>query len=265
MSSSAASKAEMIQVARSEYKYRIRAAELPALRNWLLRYCTPDENSRSGEWYAIRSLYLDNAEFRMFQDAKQKAAYRLKLRARAYGEAQGSIKLEVKRRVRDLIVKTSATAQQSQWREASPLGLPGFHALSKPSMAEFLQLAESMHATPKMLVYYERQAFSSFVDDYVRVTFDRNVACQPMNSWDLTGDPRHWLSVDAPTGFGESESTYILEVKFLDAPPAWLRDMVLYFGLQRRGGSKYVKSIQRALLYRDPAWDLEPNWRARVA
>lgn len=246
----------MIQVARTEAKYRVRAEELPAMRDWLLRYCVPDENSRGGDWYAIRSLYLDNAAHRLFHDAQQKLAYRLKLRARAYGDATGAVKLEVKRRLRDQIVKTSATLRAEQWTAVTETGLSGIHGLGKASTGEFLQLAESLRAEPKMLVYYERQAFSSVVDEYVRVTFDRSVMCQAVRGWDLMGDPRGWVAVDGATGFGERESTFILEVKYMDAPPAWLRDLVLTFGLQRRGGSKYVKAMQRGMFYREPAWDL---------
>lgn len=248
--------AETIHVARTEAKYRVRAEELPAMRHWLLRYCVPDENSRGGDWYAIRSLYLDNRANRLYQDAQQKLAYRLKLRARAYGDAAGSVKLEVKRRVRDQIVKTSATLRAEQWADVTGTGLRGIHELGKASTGEFLQLAESLRAEPKMLVYYERQAFSSVVDEYVRVTFDRSVLCQPVREWELQGDSRAWLAVDGASGFGERESTYILEVKYMDSPPAWLRDMVLTFGLQRRGGSKYVKAMRRGLFYREPAWDL---------
>lgn len=249
---------ETIHIARTEAKYRVRAEELPAMRDWLLRYCVPDENSRGGDWYAIRSLYLDSSEFRMYRDSEQKLAYRLKLRARTYGDARGSVKLEVKRRVLGQIVKTSATVKAEQWAPAAAAGLRGFYDLGKPSMGEFLQLADSLHATPQMLVYYERQAFSSTVDEYVRVTFDRSVQCQAVREWDLRGDDRAWLSLDGPGGFGETASTYILEVKFQDAPPAWLRDLVLTFGLERRGGSKYVKAMQRGMFYREPAWDLVP-------
>jgi len=266
MFSKSVSPPDIIHVARSEYKYQIRAEVLPAIRRWLLQYCVPDENSRNGDWYAIRSLYLDNDDFRLFRDSREKLAYRLKLRARAYGDANGSIKLEVKRRTRDLIVKTSATVRQAQWVEAAPYGLDGLNAIAKPSMHEFLQLADTLRATPRLLVYYERQAFSSVVNDYVRVTFDRNVACQPMDRWTLTGDARQWLCLDAPTVFADRDSYYIMEVKFLDDPPAWLRDLVLEFGLERRGGSKYVKGIRRSFLYRDPAWDLYPQMLdARVA
>lgn len=252
-------KMETIHISRSELKYRVRAPELPALRRWLLRYCVPDAHSRGGEWYGVHSLYLDNGDLRLFQDAQQKLPHRLKLRARAYGEAGGSVKLEVKRRVRDRIVKTSATLAARRWAEAAPLGLRGLRDLAEPSMGEFLQLTESLRATPRMLVSYERQAFSSAVDEYVRVTFDRNIRCQALPRWELIGDARAWVPVDAATGFGERESTYVMEVKLLDSPPEWVRDLVLSFGLERRGGSKYVRSAQRALLYREPAWDLWPH------
>lgn len=252
-----------IRVARSEFKYQIFSDDLPAIRQWLSRYCVPDENSRSGDWYAIRSLYLDTNEFRLYRDAEEKLPFRFKLRARAYGDATGSIKLEVKRRIQDLIVKTSATVRAPQWAEAAGEGLRGLYDIATPSMAEFLQLTDTLGATPRMLVYYERQAFSSFLDGYVRVTFDRHMACQPMRRWDLRGAPREWVSVDAPAAFAERDSAYVMEIKFVDSPPAWLRDLVLRFGLQRRGFSKYGRAVQRMVLGFEPALDRTPGaWSA---
>lgn len=250
---------ERILVSRREYKYAIADRQLPAIRDYLLRYCVPDANAQTPDWYAIRSLYLDDSDFTLFQDAKIKAPYRLKLRARAYGDASGSIKLEVKRRVRDLVVKTSATVKAPQWAERAPGGLPALAALNLPSMAEFVQFAETFRATPRLLVYYERQAFSSLVDDYVRVTFDRHIQCQSLTRWDLRGDPRAWLPLDAPRAFAQSDSQYVMEVKFTDNPPDWLRDMILHFGLERRGYSKYVRGVARLWHESEPAWDLRPR------
>lgn len=244
---------ERILVSRREFKYAIRDWQLPAIRDYLLRYCTPDANSQSADWYAIRSLYLDNDAFTLFADSKAKAPYRFKLRARAYGDASGPIKLEVKRRVRDLVVKASATMQPAQWKNAPP------DALSLPAAAEFLQLSETLRATPRLLVYYERQAFSSIVDNYVRVTFDRHIQCQPLSEWDLLGDPRAWRPLDAPRAFGDGGSPYIMEIKFTDTPPAWLRDMAIHFGLERRGYSKYVRGVAGLWLDSEPAWDLRPR------
>lgn len=247
-----------IRVARSEFKYSVPAAEVPAIAAWLERYCIPDIFSRGGGWYSIRTLYFDSNDFRLYRDAAEGLPFRLKLRARTYGDAAGDVKLEVKRRLRDLIVKTSATVKAFEWSRAATDGLAGLLELGKPSTREFLQLVESFQAAPRMLVYYERQAFSSVVDDYVRITFDRRMCCQPENEWNLTGLPRQWLPVDAPSAFGERESSCVLEVKFQDAPPAWLRDMVLRFGLERRGFSKYVRAVERGALREEPAWDLWP-------
>jgi SPX domain protein involved in polyphosphate accumulation len=262
MTASEPTKPGTICVARSEFKYQICGEELPAIRQWLLRYCVPDENSREGDWYAIRSLYLDNSDFRLYRDAEEKLPFRFKLRARAYGDASGGIKLEVKRRVQDLIVKTSATVRAPHWATAAPDGLRGLYDVATPAMGEFLQLTETTRATPRMLVYYERQAFSSLVDEYVRVTFDRHMACQPMLKWDLRGDPREWVSVDAPAAFAERDSAYVMEIKFVASPPAWLRDLVLRFGLQRRGFSKYGRAVQRGVLGFEPALDLTPGLRS---
>lgn len=250
---------ERILVSRREFKYAIADWQLPSIRNYLLRYCVPDANAQSADWYAIRSLYLDTNDFALFRDSKEKAPYRFKLRARAYGDASGSIKLEVKRRVRDLVVKSSATVKAPQWAELAPGGLPALASLGLPSMAEFVQFTETLRATPRLLVYYERQAFSSLVDNYVRVTFDRHIQCQSLNNWDLLGDHRAWRPLDAPRAFGQSDSQYVMEIKFTDYPPDWLRDMVLHFGLERRGYSKYVRGVARLWHEAEPAWDLRPR------
>lgn len=103
------------------------------------------------------------------------AGTRFKLRIRSYGDGDGPVKLEVKRKLRDIIYKTSATVSPDGW-----------------SAAELLQLVESVRALPRILVRYERLAFSSVVDSYVRVTFDRRMICQPVEGLDLQGDPLAW-------------------------------------------------------------------------
>jgi hypothetical protein len=99
----------------------------------------------------------------------------------------------------------------------------------------------------------------STIDDYVRVTFDRRILCQPMHNWKLSGNLRLWRAVDDPATVREDNSTYVLELKFRIAPPIWLRDLVRTFGLVRRGFSKYARSAQRIRTDRDPAWDLRSH------
>lgn len=245
-----------MEISRYEFKYHIPPDRLPDLRRFLLRYCDADVNSR-GDWYPIYSLYLDNDRYKMYRDTEDGAPWRMKLRVRGYANPQAPVKLEVKRRMKDLVRKTSAVVTPADWhritrtRDLFDIGQRG----------EFVQFTESLRATPKMLVSYERLAFSSKVDDYVRVTFDRRMRCQPMRDWSLLGQDTLWRNVDDPASLGGGRSVYLMELKFVLAPPAWLRDMVNYFELQRRGYSKYGRAVRRCVFEQESAWDLRTSRR----
>lgn len=240
-----------MEISRYEFKYHIPPDRLPELRRYLLRYCDADVNSR-GDWYPIYSLYLDNDGYKMYRDTEDGAPWRMKLRVRGYANAEAPVKLEVKRRLKDQVRKTSALVSASDWARVGRVAdLPGIG-----QRGEFVRFTESLRAAPKMLVSYERLAFSSKIDDYVRVTFDRRMRCQPMRDWSLAGQECRWRSVDDPASLGGGRSVYLMELKFVLAPPAWLRDMVNHFELQRRGYSKYGRAVRRCVFERESAWDL---------
>ncbi len=238
-------------ISRYEFKYHIPPDMLPGLRRYLLRYCDADINSR-GDWYPISSLYLDNDNYKMYRDTEENAPWRMKLRVRGYANPDSPVKLEVKRRMKDQVRKSSALVSPADWSRISRTS----DLLQTGHRGEFLQFTESLRATPKMLVSYERLAFSSKIDDYVRVTFDRRMRCQPVRDWSLTGQPSRWRNVDDPASLGGGRSVYLMELKFVLAPPAWLRDMINHFELQRRGYSKYGRAVRRCVFERESAWDL---------
>lgn len=242
-------------VSRYEFKYLVNADQAPQLRRFLSQYCSADTNAQSKEWYGIQSLYFDTPDFAFYRASVGKAVERLKLRARTYATFTGPVKLEIKRRVGDVVWKRSFLTTHDVWDGLDRDGASGLARTHSPSRP-FVQLVEEMRAAPKVLVTYERHALYSNLDDYVRVTFDRRICSQRMHRWSLTGDPRRWLAVDGALTAGEDESMYVLELKFKVAPPAWLRDMVTRFGLVRRGFSKYSRSVTRIRSDRDSAWDL---------
>jgi hypothetical protein len=243
----------LITVSRYEFKYLLTAHEAPPIRRHLLRYCVPDTNALGTDWYGIQSLYLDTPDYAFYRTSVEKAVERLKLRVRGYTTGTGPLKVEVKRRVGDVVAKTSLLTTPPIWAELTGAGP---RSATDAEVPLFLRRVEQMRATPKLLVRYERQALHSVVDDYVRVTFDRRIQCQQMLQWSMQGDPRGWLPVDRPPSVNEEESTYVLELKFKVAPPAWLHDMVTRFGLVRRGFSKYARATTLLRTERDPAWDL---------
>lgn len=243
----------LITVSRYEFKYLLTAEEMPPIRRFLLRYCLPDTNAYGLEWYGIQSLYLDTPDYAFYRTSVEKAVERIKLRVRGYTTGTGPLKVEVKRRVGDVVSKTSLITTPPIWAELTGAGP---RVAGPGEVPLFLRRVEQMRAMPKLLVRYERHALHSVIDDYVRVTFDRRIQCQQMLQWSMSGDPRGWLPVDHPPSANEEESTYVLELKFKVAPPAWLHDMVARFGLVRRGFSKYARATTLLQTVRDPAWDL---------
>jgi SPX domain protein involved in polyphosphate accumulation len=253
-------KIDMIQVSRYEFKYLLTSDEVPDVRKFLLRYCIQDANADGAEWYGIRSLYLDTPDYAFYRASTEKAVERLKLRVRGYARGNGPLKLEIKRRIGDVISKKSMLTSRAHWSAIAERGLSSLIAEGDGSQFPFLRLVEQMRAAPKVLVTYERSAFHSTIDDYVRVTFDRKIVCQPMHHWRLEGNPRLWRAIDDPGTIQENDSTYVLELKFQLAPPAWLHDLVTALSLTRRGFSKYARSVTRIQPDRDPAWDLRTRW-----
>ena len=260
------SKHVFISLARHELKYTIAPELMDPIRAFLRPYCRMDEHAaREKEgFYTITCLYLDDDRYRMFWDAEERAPVRAKLRVRGYGEAPHQIvKFEIKRRIDDLVVKSSVTVPGDSWvrllsapAETASLSLD---RAQRNALEMFLLTARTLGAGPKMLVRYERQAFHSLIDNYVRITFDRRLVHQPMTACDLTGTPRNWKAIDDLTSMGFHTSGVVLELKFLvvGAPP-WIADLVRTFHLERRGYSKYGCAVRRSVLGGEPAWDLAP-------
>lgn len=239
---------------RYEYKYTIPAGLVAPIRASLQPYCNIDPNAaREPEgFYTITTLYLDSDDYRTFWDKEGEAPQRYKLRVRTYGlEADGPVKFEVKRRFNDVFRKSRVSVPREEWPAliARPAKTALFPRGSREQAAfeDFLCLTHAIRATPKVLVRYERQAFVSRIDRYVRVSFDRRLRYQPSTSYDLNGRPGAWRATEDPASFDELGSQIILELKFMTRAPVWLVDLVRRFGLLRRGFSKYCFAVRGIL------------------
>jgi hypothetical protein len=205
--------------------------------------------------YAIDSLYFDTPDYRFFRDGEEQQMRRLKLRIRTYPDTPGSVvKVEVKHRTEDLIEKTSMVLPQQNWATWLKPGavVTTLDSSDRQALESFIGLQHRYSASPRMLVRYRRQAWHSAVDDYVRVTFDRQMVFQPMRQLQLEGDSRCWRSIDT--------DTLLMEVKFRMRPPVWAVDLIRRFGLSRQGFSKYGTAVRRTMCG-NPLWDLAPALR----
>ncbi len=241
-------------IERYEYKYLVPERVVPLVREALSTVCHPDRFAGPTGRYRVRSLYFDTLDRQLFWANQREARDRFKVRARSYPGREGPVFLEVKRRVGDVIVKSRAAVPEASWRDAAKgrgLELVAPHAL--PHAEAFALRVERHHLEPALLVDYEREPFTSEVDGYARVTFDRDVRAQPVERWDLEGEPKRWRAVEALDRAYAQERVAVLELKFERRPPSWMVSMVRRLELVRRGFSKYG--------YGTVGWETLPDGR----
>src|SRR5262249_40091651 len=161
--------------------------------------------------------------------------------------------IEVKRRIHELILKTSLVVPQGDWQACLEPGADAsaLKPESREALNTFVTLQRQLHAAPKVLIRYFRAAFHSTIDDYVRITFDRRIVYQPMRPPDLTGAPKRGSPLDAG-------GDLLMEVKFRNRAPLWVGDLIRRFGLSRQGFSKYGIAVRLSTRERTRCWDLAP-------
>jgi len=238
---------------RLELKYLIDEPTVDRIRREIELYCEPDEHNppRSGRCrrpdppgYEICSLYLDSPGLAFHRAKMRGDPERLKLRVRTYSRSSPAI-LELKRRVADVIDKTRVVVDRKQAEEAvaglaAPLedGPQARHSLN-----EFARIAAEAGAGPTLYVRYQREAYASFVDDYARLCFDRRIAAQRTESWDLEPDPYEWCEFDHFWRPELADRSVVFELKCQSVVPPWLSELVRRHSLNRTSFSKYSTGI----------------------
>ncbi|MEO7095829.1 MAG: polyphosphate polymerase domain-containing protein [Polyangiales bacterium] len=239
---------------RREYKYIIDEPIAAVLRRRIAGICESDTNaSAGGGRYVCDTLYLDTFDRRCYRATVDNAPTRYKLRVRRYS-GDGPAFLEVKRRVDDTIIKTRAVlgADWAQRIDDDDL-LDTIPSKSRPALENFLSYYRASYAgpmLPSVLVRYEREPYSSTVDPYVRITLDRKLEYQPKTELSFAPEQRYWMPIDDPVAIRAfpSRSAIVLELKFNDPAPSWLRSVVSSLELPRLAFCKYTRAIDSMLL-----------------
>ncbi|HEY4177136.1 MAG TPA: polyphosphate polymerase domain-containing protein [Kofleriaceae bacterium] len=231
----------MIQ--RREYKYLIDERTAARVRSFISGLCSVDEYAaRTDGRYICDTLYLDTLRRSSYHATIENASDRYKVRVRKYVGAE-PVFLEVKRRVDDTIIKTRAKLGPD-WVDylEQPTLLKQLRDPTRAALSNFIRCYDTVHGPmlPAVLVRYEREPYSSTVDDYVRVTFDRKIEYQPKGELSLDQEIRHWVPIDS--------TAVVLELKFNDPAPSWMMAMVRSLELPRAPNCKYTLAIDSMLL-----------------
>jgi hypothetical protein len=232
-----------MQQSRFELKYLITESTAERVRDFVRCYLNFDEFSagRPNYSYPVHSLYLDSDRLELYWRTINGDKNRFKLRVRYYSDhADSPVFFEIKRRMKDIILKQRGGVKQS----AVPQLLGGQfpapeHMVSKNpeglvSVQKFCSFMTQLHAKPKSHIYYKREAYVSD-DDEVRVTLDRDVYSEahlsPVLSLKMT-DPVHSF-----------RGLVILELKFTNRFPNWFRELVRMANVMQTGAAKYISGI----------------------
>ena len=230
---------------RLELKYLVHEQTAVRSRRDLEVYCQPDPLllGQSPRGYEIRSLYLDSPSLALHHAKERGDPERIKLRIRSY--ASDATFLEIKRRTCDVIEKTRAAIQEQGLADAAH-GLAKLRqetADARSFVDRFARLTFSIGAQPTLLVRYLREAYSSALEDDVRITLDRDLAFQRTEDWTLDGRASAWADLDPEVVPSAPNPFAVLELKCPLAVPGWLVDVIRRHRLRRDSFSKYSLGI----------------------
>jgi hypothetical protein len=234
---------DRLQTQRFELKYVVREEIAQAIRRFVSCYLKPDEFAANlpDNAYPVHSLYLDSPDLSTYQAVQSGEKNRFKLRIRYYRNDDRTVYFEIKRRTNDVISKMRAKVVREAVQPLLSGQPPQLRHLAKPdakqfvALQEFCRLMHKLRATPKSHVAYTREAWMSPLGNSIRVTFDRQVQCEPEFGSALK------------TGLGDAVAPFddnvILELKFVDRLPNWCIEMIRLFGLVRGGAPKYAQGV----------------------
>ncbi len=195
--------------------------------------------------YTVRSIYFDTPEYTSYFEKIEGIKHRKKFRLRGYNQLNNMddvVFFEIKRKYEDPIFKNRAMSNFGNALEMFTGGdfntlLPDktIQPKAEENLRRFFYHYYCDRLRPVVLIIYEREAFLGLHDDGIRVTFDKNLRSMAFPSVDELYSDKHIRR--------SLKDSFILEVKFNDHYPSWMKQVVGILGLQRQSASKYCISI----------------------
>lgn len=223
---------------RVEDKFVCDERELFYLQSKLECILHADQNQESQYGYTITSVYFDDYQDKHFIDAVNGNQMREKYRIRIYNGSYDMIKLEVKYKRDNRILKKSCRISREQMVKLLQGQCIEDYAPSLDNTITLFNLAISKRKLiPVIIVEYDRKAFV-FDAGNVRITFDRNL--------------RFGQRIDLFIQEAEFPRTYVtrpdsvLEVKYDEFLPGFIAGVLESGNVRQESYSKYRICRQEA-------------------
>jgi hypothetical protein len=138
-------------------------------------------------------------------------------------------------------VKKRSVIAAADWRKV----IDATGQVTDPHQEEFAYLLATTGAVPQVLVQCERTAWVPRTPlESTRITLDEAIVGYPWRGDFFDLDPRHATPIDGEDAHARAGRQAILELKFTDGAPGWMRDLVQRFGLARTTYSKFCAAMR---------------------
>jgi len=235
---------------RYEYKYFVPMDKIDLLRKMIRPYTVLDKfaDSQPDKHYTVRSIYFETPDFECYWTKLAHNKHRNKVRLRGYNLEDGKnlVFMEIKRKYEAPILKNRAPLLFEDFKKVlrNEKKLEDFltndgkmkNALDNSKRFFYNVYARKMK--PVVTVIYEREPFLSAYnnpDNNLRITFDKNLRGCPYPTIDDLFSEKHVQYT--------LRGHFILEVKFNQFCPAWMKAIIGTLGLHKESASKYCMCI----------------------
>lgn len=238
-----------------------------ALRSALLPFLQKDKFAaqQPNGMYTVRSIYFDTPGFEMYHTKIEGIAHRMKVRMRGYNveNEQSQVFMEIKRKYEGPILKNRADAPYKvvcQLFKSGTIFEDYAPQIRKPDNAKrFFYQIISRNLRPVINVIYEREPYlgkNTNLENDFRLTFDLHLRSVGYPSIDRLYNETG--AIFAFPGF------FILEVKFNQFCPNWIKPILEDFQLRKEPASKYVGTINSNPFINPERWG-EALSKSRIA
>ncbi|WP_059050557.1 polyphosphate polymerase domain-containing protein [Paenibacillus senegalimassiliensis] len=216
---------------RHELKFTINRQQYFIIRQRLTGLIRHDEHAGHNGEYHIRSLYFDDIDDSALHDKLGGLRDRRKYRIRIYDNRDTLIHFEKKIKNGDFIAKLKEPLTREMYDSILSGNIEVLHVPDKPLLMELYHEMKHRLLAPRVIVDYVREPFVC-ENGNVRITFDKELrtGLHAVDIFDENLRPIPALD----------DQSVILEVKYDEYIPEYLRAALQLEGLRQQSASKYV-------------------------
>lgn len=224
---------EQLKVYRHEEKYFIGQAEYAYLRTLFNTALRADTYGKNQGDYWIRSLYFDTAGNKDYYEKVIGAKDRRKIRIRMYSTDSELVKLEIKNRHDQYMLKETVSILKEDAMALIQGNTEVLLNYSSQTAGRVYFLLHQDYYKPTIIVDYEREAYTCPIEQ-IRLTFDKHI--RTSDEYNRVFDK----GLSTVNVFDEEKT--VLEIKYDRMLPKWIRS-ILSTGIGERSSvSKYCLS-----------------------